>query len=142
MGSQAADSSDVANSGVYVNKPLLDQRGAFRYSRAVVFNWDQRQYAQIPHNSAYETDEGTILFWFRADHTEGIQGLFSKDYNGREAASHISIFLNERELAVRLESLAANQLLLTVDGINDREWYSVGVNFGANGAKLYLNGNM
>lgn len=96
-------------------------------------------FIQVPHSDSYLIDDGTVAFWFNADHTTGTQGLFSKDATGLGEGGHLAIYLSGGTLHANLSS-ASQTYTLGSSAVSAGQWHHVALSFGAEGMALYLDG--
>ncbi len=98
-------------------------------------------YIEIPHAAAYLVDDGAVSLWFKTDQANATQGLFSKDSQGYDTGGHLHLFTEGSRVKARLQSTGASYTLQS-GTIQNNTWYHAVVTFGANGFKLYLNGQL
>jgi hypothetical protein len=92
----------------------------------------------IPHDPRFEVPEGTLWLEFTPNSLIGVQGIWSKDYNGYEAGGHLSIGLRGDSLRVRLQSDSVSYEY-QAPGVVNGELNQVAVEFGPGGFKGWLN---
>jgi hypothetical protein len=98
-------------------------------------------FAEVPHSDTLMLDQGTISFAFKANDLDGSQGLLSKDSSGYDTGGHFSIRLKGDQLQFRIQSVDESYLLAAPGGaVSAESWHTVTVNWGGNGAALYLDG--
>ncbi len=108
-----------------------------------VFSGNRNDYEKIDHIEAMELTEGTISLSFLADSVTGRRTLFSKDAYGFENGGHISAFVKDGRLMVRLQSDSQSVWLSTTkNSIQAGQEYHMAISFGPEGARLYLNGQL
>ncbi|MEL7471656.1 MAG: LamG-like jellyroll fold domain-containing protein, partial [Pseudomonadota bacterium] len=113
----------------------------FNDPSASVFDGSTGSAIELPHQSAYEIDTGTIAFSFNADNTSGQQGLFTKDAkNFQGGGNHMLVYLKGDDLLVRVQN-GIDSEILRFDGIQAGTFYDVAVTFGPGGATLWVDGN-
>jgi len=149
-GTTASDSSSNSNDGTLVNGPL--------WVPGLVGNGLQfdgnNDFVSIPHIPAYQTANGTLMFWIRMnDLTDNT--VFSKDESncnqGGGDCGHLTMGYNltwleePNRFSMRLQNdgngywykLASDDAILTMTtGV----WYHVATTFGSTGIRLYING--
>ena len=97
----------------------------------------------IDHDLALDLDRGTVAWHFKADDLSGAQGLLSKDSSGYDAGGHLSVWLQDDQVVVRLQSEdASHELRSTRGSVQAGEETHAAVSFGADGLKLYLDGEL
>ncbi|MAE63181.1 MAG: hypothetical protein CMJ18_02810 [Phycisphaeraceae bacterium] len=100
------------------------------------------EHAVIEHSTGYLLNAGTIMFSFRADDVDRLQGLFSKDSSGYDHGGHVHIYLQDGHVKVRLQSHNHSHYISSSSPIAARTWYHAAFTFGSGGMKLYLNGSL
>lgn len=107
----------------------------------LTFSGENDDYAQIEHYGTLELTDGTVAFSFRADNVDGWNALFSKDAHGTEVGGHLTAFVVDGRVKVRLQSTDSQQWLETDEGsVQAGREYHVAITFGAEGFQLYLDG--
>jgi parallel beta-helix repeat protein len=142
----AVDVGSSTNDGAY-NGGMLGQTGAINSDSdtAVRFDALSSDYIGIVHSDDYLLDNGTVQLWFNVDTAASgdLQHLFSKDSQGNDTGGHLSIYLNAGgNLEVRFQSLSASYLVTSPSAVTAGEWHHAAFSFGANGMKLYLDGDV
>ncbi len=123
---------------------MLGQEGALslRCNDNLAVHFDGgNDYADIPHNSAFELDLGTVQFWFKETGTIlDYRALFSKDSEGFDNGGHLTIYTDpEDKITVRLQSGSDNYTVQSSEAVLLNEWYLMTFTFGAGGMQLYIN---
>ncbi|MGE0755787.1 MAG: LamG domain-containing protein [Pirellulaceae bacterium] len=96
---------------------------------------------ELPHTSALQLANGTITLDFVADSVSGRRTLFSKDARGYGAGGHLSAFVVDGRLEVRLQNLTETFTLQSEYGsVLPGEDYHLAITFGAGGFQLFLDG--
>lgn len=100
-------------------------------------------YVQAPHGDTLALESGTIAVSFTADSTDGRQTLFSKDHRDYQTGGHLTVQIVDGRIEARLQSDSRSVHLRSEIGsiVAGRE-HRVTVSFGADGFKLYLDGQM
>ena len=144
------DFSGVNNHGTF-NGELNVTTGAFKNGFA--FNKTIEKYVEIPHDSSFSMDQGTIVLWLNpknytilgADH----YGLFSKDSEDKDTGGHITMAMgrfetadSHKELVVRLEDINDDYYLMSDTEVPLNYWTHFATTFGSEGMKLYQNGSL
>ena len=108
------------------------------------FTGENDDYLEVAHNSNLELTNGTAAFSFVADKVSSWHALFSKDASGQEHGGHLTAFVVDGRIKVRLQQQGdGEQWLYTPEGsIEAGQQYHVAVTFGANGFRLYLDGQI
>ncbi|WJG09715.1 DUF6701 domain-containing protein [Aliiglaciecola sp. LCG003] len=140
---------DVINgyNGAAVDGGNISQNGKFCQSGD--FN-GQGEHFNIPSVSAFETDEGALSFWFNSvnlGHTylpdQGGQTLFSRDSNGFDNGGHLTLRIQATgRIAVRHQDTRTNHEIETGEILSANNWYHLAYTWGANGMRLYINGEL
>lgn len=100
-------------------------------------------YVEIPHDAAYEIDEGWLQVWFRPDSTGGTQGIVSKDSTDFDTGGHLYMRLEGTSLAVRMQSTSASYDVSSASGaVAAGEWHHALLAWGPDGMRLYLDGQL
>ncbi|MEO1686431.1 MAG: LamG-like jellyroll fold domain-containing protein, partial [Pseudomonadota bacterium] len=96
--------------------------------------------------SAFDIDAGALSVVFNADDVNANQGLFSRDSNGYDEGGHLSVWIENGEIVVRLQSDDGNTYLRAP--VEAGETTSAVIAFGqgaegeTDGVKLFLNGEL
>ncbi|QDU68546.1 PKD domain-containing protein [Engelhardtia mirabilis] len=133
----AVDEMGIA-AGTYTGGVTLGESGPEPGQTAAGFDGSD-DYVEIPHDSAFELDSGTLQISFNADDTTGAQTLFSKDSSGYDNGGHLTAWLDGSTLTVRLQSDTANHYVYA-EGITAGEWHDMAFTFGAGGMELFVDG--
>ncbi|PRY85037.1 LamG-like jellyroll fold domain-containing protein [Donghicola tyrosinivorans] len=97
----------------------------------------------VAHDAAQEVAQGAIAVTFTADTIESWRSrtLVSKDFRYFEDGGHLTILVRNERVEVRLESEDATYVLTSPLGMLQAGVSTdIAVNFGENGAQLYLDG--
>ena len=96
---------------------------------------------EVTHQAAFELSNGTFSFSFTANDTDGRNTLFSKDARGNGDGGHMSAWVRDGTVQVRLQGQDDEIWLQSDRGvIAAGETYDVAFSFGNAGAQLYLDG--
>lgn len=109
------------------------------------------EHLYISHNDNFESQEGTISFWFKADSlshshktSHGGQGLMSKDSSGTDTGGHLTIWLQSNgSLKTRHQDTTTDYEITTSSGlVTAGQWHHIAYTWGDTTAKfrLYLDG--
>ncbi|MEM1109692.1 MAG: LamG-like jellyroll fold domain-containing protein [Planctomycetota bacterium] len=134
----AIDELDVSR-GTYEFAPTVWLGGHGDGGTSVDFNGSD-SFIEVPHQTAYLLDEGSVSFWFRPDGLSGTQGLVAKDASGFGDGGHFRVFADGSSVAAQVQSDAASVSVSSSGGLSAGTWYHVAVGFGAGGLRLYLDG--
>ncbi|MEM1185722.1 MAG: LamG-like jellyroll fold domain-containing protein [Planctomycetota bacterium] len=99
-------------------------------------------YVEIPHSSDLELDGGTIELNFRTDDADAKQGLFSKDSTSYDDGGHLTVWVNDGGIEVRLQSDDTSYWVQADGVVENGEWTNVQVSFGDGGLHLFVNGEL
>ncbi|MEL7485178.1 MAG: hypothetical protein AAFN41_12620, partial [Planctomycetota bacterium] len=81
----------------------------------------------IPHSEAYKLDNGSIEFKFNPDDASQRQGLFSKDSTNFDDGGHLTVWVDDGRVEVRLQSDSSSYTLTSDQVIQSGEWADVAV---------------
>ncbi len=128
--------------GQYNGGVLLGQEGALSLdcdeNLAAKFNGCD-SYVAIEHHQAFNLGEGTVQLWFKDTGTIRDVGLLSKDSRDFDDGGHLTIYLDDSKVNVRLQSTDSSYYVLNGSAIELDNWYMVSFTFGPAGMKLYIN---
>ena len=100
-------------------------------------------FIEIEHTSDLAMTNGTIAMTFSADDVFDHNTLFSKDADGKGNGGHITAFVNDGRVEVRLQSATESVWLTSQYGsVLPNETHHLTVTFGEDGFWLYLDGKM
>lgn len=100
-------------------------------------------FVEVPHHDDYLLDQGTVSFWFRADDTDGVQGLVARDSAGNDFGGHFHAELDGSRINVRLQSIDGSyEVRSPIGAVTAGQWVHVAVGFGVGGLRLFVNGNL
>lgn len=148
----AVDSSGVGNDAIIYNATLTADR--FGNDSSAYFLDGDYDYIEIPHNSAYESEETTINFWFKkttktiryAGFDYYIEGLLFKGYNtGIDERSYSFSLAQEEEpfdLNIKVGTTTADSLVVKREEkkIRANLWYQVTGVISEGRVILYIDG--
>lgn len=100
----------------------------------------ENDFEEIPHDDRFLLDNGTLMFWFNAEHTDHDMGLISKDSRYYDAGGHLTFAVVSSALVVRLQSTTGSNFISASANVVPDQWYHVAFTFGGCGMKLYLDG--
>ena len=96
-------------------------------------------YLRIPHAPEFELSSGSIDFWIRAQARIRATGIISKDDN--EVDGGLTLFVNcGGYLVARMQNEGEAFYRCSEQPLPDDDWAHVGLNFGAGGLELYVDG--
>ena len=98
-------------------------------------------YIKVPHSPDFALNSGSITMWINSDDVDDRQGLFSKDSTGYDNGGHLTGYIDDGEVKVRLQSGGQS---FWVDGghLTDNTWHQITFNWGEGGMKLYVDGQL
>jgi hypothetical protein len=101
----------------------------------------KNDHVTVDHSDALELPSGSITLWFNSDDVDDRQGLFSKDSSGYDDGGHLTGYVDDGEIKVRLQS---GEDSFWVDGgsLSDNTWHQVTFNWGEGGMELYVDGQL
>ena len=138
-GSEADDSAAVDNDGTYKNGVDLGLPGVTGAGTAAGFD-GHNDFVEIPHNPNMMLDAGSVQLWFNADDVDDRQGLFSKDSTNFDDGGHLTMWVDDGKVVVRLQSDDESYYIESNVSVEDGEWNMVTFNFGPDGMELFVNG--
>ncbi|UCF97239.1 MAG: LamG domain-containing protein, partial [Spirochaetaceae bacterium] len=148
-GRMIADSAGSSQDGwFYGRRADLDDPGPpaskapFGAQTGADFHRKSSEYIAVPHDEEFELAEGTVQLWFKTDQSWGRQGLLAKDAYGYGDGGHLSIFLVNGRIEVRLQSEGNSYYICTERLVQKGDWYHLAFSFGPEGMKLYLDGEL
>ena len=96
---------------------------------------------EIEHSDDLALTDGTIALTFTADRVDGKQALFSKDASGNQDGGHLTAFVYDGRIKVRLQSADGEVWLRTAEGsVEAGAEHHLTVTFGDDGFWVYLDG--
>jgi len=108
---------------------------------AAGFTGNPKNFMGFANNPAFQVPNGTVEFWFNPASVAGQQTILAKASNGA-ADVPLLIGLSGNQLIAQLGTGAFSGTIAANQTIAASTWYNVTLTFGANGMKLYLNGNL
>jgi Concanavalin A-like lectin/glucanases superfamily len=101
------------------------------------------QHVVVPHRPEWLLEQGVVVLDFTADRLKGAQGLLSKDAKGNLDGGHLTIWLDEGKVVVRLQDQKSEYVVQSPaktvkKGVPTR----LALAFGPGGVKLYVDGNV
>jgi len=94
----------------------------------------------IDHTSEMNLDNGTVVLEFSTEDTDERQGLFSKDSRGHDDGGHLTIYVDNDRVYVRMQSENRSYTIKSDMKIKDDQRYHLAFTFGDEGMRLYLDG--
>ena len=101
----------------------------------------ERDHLEVQHHDRLNLREGTVALTFTADDVRGRHALFSKDASGYKDGGHLTAFVKDGRVEVRLQSTERSVWLKT-GSIAAGEEHHLAVTFGDDGFWVYLDGRM
>ena len=98
-------------------------------------------YIEVDHKSNMEMDSGTFVLWFNTENADSKQALFSKDSSGYDDGGHLTAFVNDGQLEVRMQSTNSSYMVQG-GNVNSGAWHQMAFSFGPDGMRLYLDGDL
>ncbi|MGP1273038.1 MAG: LamG-like jellyroll fold domain-containing protein, partial [Phycisphaerales bacterium] len=99
-------------------------------------------YVVLNHTEALELENGSIEFRFNADDASARQGLFSKDSSGYDDGGHVTMWVDDNRVIVRVQSASSSYDLSSDAIVQSGEWTDVALRFGDDGLQLFVNGEL
>ncbi len=133
----AADGgSDTATDGDAVPNAVLTE-GPYSLSGSV------RDAVVLPGSSVHNLEQGTIEIEFNTDTVgRARQGLFSKDSRYYDDGGHLSIFVENDDVYVRMQDTDNDYAIRARDVVQAGSDHDLVFAFGESGMKLYMDGNL
>ena len=101
----------------------------------------ERDHIEVQHHDRLSLSEGTIALTFTADDVSGRHALFSKDASGYKDGGHLTAFVKDGRIEVRLQN-TERSVWLKAGSIAAGEEHHLAVTFGEDGFWVYLDGRM
>lgn len=98
-------------------------------------------YIEVDHKNNMEMDSGTFVLWFNTENADSKQALFSKDSSGYDDGGHLTAFVNDGQLEVRMQSTNSSYMVQG-GNVNSGAWHQMAFSFGPDGMRLYLDGDL
>ena len=85
----------------------------------------------------------SVAVSFTTDDVSGYQALFSKDHTGLQNGGHLTAFVKDGRIKVRLQSATTEKWLYSDEGsVVAGAQHHLAVSFGAQGFQVYLDGQL
>ncbi|MEM8680280.1 MAG: LamG-like jellyroll fold domain-containing protein [Planctomycetota bacterium] len=121
----------------------LPEHAVLYIPERVTFTGGKEDYGLVEHGSPLELSAGTVALNFTADDISGQNALFSKDARQQLVGGHLTAFVWDGRLQVRLQSTEESIWLKSpVDSIEVGQPYHMAVSFGPEGFHLFLDGQL
>ncbi len=104
--------------------------------------FDGNDHIVLEHESDMLLDNGTVHLRFNADSVSGTQGLLSKDSRDYDDGGHLTVWVKNGEVELRLQSTTSSYTLRSNVNIQAGEWNDVAISFGSEGLQLFVNGQL
>ncbi len=114
----------------------------FSAAEAIDLSGERGDYVSVEHADALELANGTFVLSFTADDVNQRQALFSKDASGLEDGGHLTAFVNDGRVEVRLQSAEKSEWAKTGEVLVDGQEHEVAVAFGGDGLFVYVDGRI
>ncbi|MEO1620018.1 MAG: LamG-like jellyroll fold domain-containing protein, partial [Cyanobacteria bacterium J06632_3] len=105
-------------------------------------DFDGTQAQVFEHQDSMLLNNGTLSFSFSTDNTSSQQGLFSKDSAGYNGGGHLTIWVNNGRLELRLQNESHGNYNLISGPIEAGQVHDVAVTFGDRGLEMWVDGNL
>ncbi|MCA9551728.1 MAG: hypothetical protein KC933_16945 [Myxococcales bacterium] len=101
-------------------------------------------WAVIDDSGALEPPQGALDFWVRFEgEPTARQGIISRDASGQAQAGHLSVFRTcDDHVVVRIQDQSNSYYRCSDVTLEPGRWAHVGINFGAPGVELWVNGEI
>ena len=138
-GLSALDATETEN-GVYKNGTALGAEGFDGVSKAASFD-GSNDFIEVAHDSAFALASGSLQAWFNTDDRDEFQGIVSKDSSGFDTGGHLSMFVDGRDVEVRLQSTNESFTIESSgDLVSNNTWHHAVFTWGALGMNLFVDG--
>jgi len=102
------------------------------------------EYIEVPHDSSFETSNGTILIWARiSDMSDSAaQALFSKEDNDT-VDFDIAMYVQNSDIKLSINSnysFLDRNYSYNIAAKNDKDWHHFAYSFGSRGTRIYVDG--
>lgn len=129
------------NDGTIVGEPTWTD-GPLGCGRAIGFPLGGTTHVELPDSMDWHLPDGSLDFWFRRDTGTGTAVLLSRERD-EFGNGHFAVLLSNREeVYVRLQNAAEQESASCSEPLAVGEWHHIGVNFGAGGLELWLDGEV
>jgi hypothetical protein len=98
------------------------------------------EYGFIPANNLHDLTSGSVGLTFNAESVSGRVGLFSRDSSDFDGGGHLSIYIHDGNLIVRLQSKSNSHFITGSVPVSANTDHDVQLDFGTGGMQLYLDG--
>lgn len=141
-GATVGDSSGNGNNGSIVGSSWSWTSDAIEGGMALDF--DSNDYVDISDNPDIRLSDGAISLWVKFNSLSGTQAFFSKDHCTYTTGGHLTMVKEDgsNRIRVRLQSISASYFVYSSTVVSTGVWYHIVFNFGSEGMKLYVNGNL
>ena len=136
-GTTALDESG-SHPGTYRNGVKVGAAGVHSDDTAAAFD-GENDYLEVPHSPAFALDSGTLQLWFNPDTATTTQTLFSKDADRFGTGGHLSGWLEDDQVIVRLQS-EGESYTIKAGTVSAGSWTHLAFRWGEGGMALYLDG--
>ncbi len=114
---------------------------------ARIFSVDEvvgpEDYREVPHEEALALSDGTVELTFVANDVSGRHTLFSKDARDYGEGGHLTAFLRDGRIEVRLQDTEQSVYVTSNSQyLRAGEAHHVAVSFGSEGFRLYVDGQL
>ena len=138
-GTTAADASGNGHTGFLINM-AGNEWTTGTVEGALAFS-GYNDYIGVRHADDFLIDNGTVALWFKADDVSNRGELFSKDSSGYDTGGHLTIYVENSKLEVRLQSTGSSYEVDSDATLQDDTWYHAALSWGSEGMTLYLDGS-
>jgi hypothetical protein len=101
------------------------------------------QHVVVPHRPEWLLEQGVVVLDVTADRLKGDQGLISKDANGKLDGGHLTVWLDQGKVVVRLQDKNSDYVVQSPANTVKRGVPTrLALAFGPGGMKLYVDGKV
>jgi len=99
-------------------------------------------YVEVPHTDTLALANGTVAVSFNADDVSGRRTLFSKDASGYGTGGHLTAFVRNGRVEVRLQDTSKSVWMYSQSLIKAGEPHHLAVSFGEDGFRVFVDGKL
>ena len=99
-------------------------------------------YVEVAHSDSLSVSDGAVTLSFTTDNVEVRQALFSKDGSGFQNGGHLTAFVNDGRIEVRMQNTETSVYVKIDTLLEPNQQHHLAVTFGADGLWVYLDGRI
>ncbi len=137
----ATQSDKLYNPDFEADQDAIDEARFYSLEELVMDEPDD--YVEVVHTDSLALANGTVALTFVADDVSGRRTLFSKDARDYGEGGHLTAFLRDGRIEVRLQNTEQSVYLTSrSEFLRAGEEHHVAVSFGSEGFQLYVDGQL